>query len=32
VTELWVPMLALVGFSVVIFSVALLSFRKRLSD
>ena len=32
VTELWVPMLALVGFSVVIFSVALLSFHKRLSD
>jgi len=32
VAELWVPMLALVAFSVVIFSVAVLSFRKRLSD
>jgi len=32
VAELWVPLLALVGFSVVIFAVALASFRKRLSD
>lgn len=32
VDELWFPLLMMVGFSVVIFSVALLSFRKRLSD
>jgi len=32
VGELWVPLLALVAFSVVIFTVAILSFRKRLSD
>lgn len=32
VAELWIPLLAMVGFSVVIFAVALMSFRKRLSD
>lgn len=32
VGELWVPLLAMVAFSVVIFAIALTSFRKRLSD
>jgi ABC-2 type transport system permease protein len=32
VAELWQPIAAMVAFSVVIFSVALVSFRKRLSD
>jgi len=32
VSELWVPLLALIAFSVVIFTVAIRSFRKRLSD
>lgn len=30
--DLWLPLLALVGFSLAIFGVALASFRKRLSD
>ncbi|TLM99288.1 MAG: ABC transporter permease [Actinobacteria bacterium] len=32
VAELWMPLLALAGFSVVIFTIAILSFHKRLSD
>jgi ABC-2 type transport system permease protein len=32
VGELWVPLLALVFFAIAIFTVALMSFRKRLSD